>query len=499
MVGPSSSSSSLTPLPPLPLLLLLITCSADVREDCDLRAGRQDFMLDVEDAVIAGAALLETTRVPVAEDCERACCGNARCDLAQLEPPTAEGRRACGLFACVHRNRYVCRFVHQPGFDTYIRVGVFTKYLEGPQGAEAESSLVAVVGRDVIVQPGDSVLLNGTESFSVNSDIRDYRWEELSGENSLRMEKTSLVDQVRLSNLLPGQYIIQLTVTDGNRNQHSTNASVIVLSPEKTSLYCRAPVKVGPCRASFPRWRYNSSTGSCEHFVYGGCKGNNNNYVFEKECVSACRGVTASSERSVSPAKVCGSACASDHITCSDGCCLHRSLECDGVTHCINQSDEEHCSKLNQTFNRLLSISVDHRKAVCTEPPVTGPCRASFSRWFYNPLDQKCSLFTYGGCLGNNNNFHDEATCGDACSGITEKDVFSRGLFEHFKDDESDSGSIALAVILAVAILALLAVCLYCFLQNRKKRSHRPVATGPAPMALSEQDTLVYNSTTKPV
>lgn len=63
----------------------------------------------------------------------------------------------------------------------------------------------------------------------------------------------------------------------------------------------------------------------------------------------------------------------------------------------------------------------------------------------------------------------------------------------------SSSGNIALAVLLSVAILALLAILTYCFLKSRKERSHRPVATGPAHVALSEQDTLVYNSTTKPI
>lgn len=50
-----------------------------------------------------------------------------------------------------------------------------------------------------------------------------------------------------------------------------------------------------------------------------------------------------------------------------------------------------------------------------------------------------------------------------------------------------------------MAILALLAILTYCFLKSRKKRSHRPVATGPAHVTLSEEDTLVYNSTTKPI
>lgn len=63
----------------------------------------------------------------------------------------------------------------------------------------------------------------------------------------------------------------------------------------------------------------------------------------------------------------------------------------------------------------------------------------------------------------------------------------------------SSSGQVALAVILTVAILALLAVMTYCILKARRKRTHQPVATSPAMVALSEPDTSVYNSTTKPV
>ncbi|XP_027131968.1 kunitz-type protease inhibitor 1-like [Larimichthys crocea] len=142
----------------------------------------------------------------------------------------------------------------------------------------------------------------------------------------------------------------------------------------------------------------------------------------------------------------------------------------------------------------------DHPSARCSEPPHTGPCRASHTRWYYDPLDRKCFRFTYGGCDANGNNFNDQKTCSETCDGVTKSDVFFRGVFERFdKLEESDSGNIALAVLLSVAILALLVILTYCFLKARKERSHRPVATGPAHVALSEQDTLVYNSTTKPV
>ncbi|XP_039980487.1 kunitz-type protease inhibitor 1-like [Xiphias gladius] len=510
---PSCSSSSSPPWPPLLLLLLLpLLRPGGAAEDaaCVFRSGRKDFALNAEDSVKDGAALLATKLVSSPEDCERVCCGDLRCNLALLEPrgtgaaaaAAEEDKRTCVLFSCIHRNRFVCRFVNQAGYLSYIRESVFRKHLAGSEGPGVP---VASAGRDVIVQPGETVTLNGIESLAPgDAHITDYHWSLQSGDPGVKMEKTDLPDQVRLSNLQAGSYVFQLTVTDSNDQSDDAEVTVLVLSPELSSSYCLSPAKAGPCRAAFPRWRYDAATGGCEQFTFGGCKPNKNNYLAEDECLSTCRGVTATTERGTTlPAtEVCGSACHRDQLICVSGCCLDRSLECDGVKHCSDGSDEDHCNKLNHTLSRLLHIDVNQKKARCTEPPRTGPCRASHTRWYYDPLNGKCSRFTYGGCDGNENNFEEEVKCADTCDGVTERNVFFRGMFDHFEkevEENDDSGSIALAVILSVAILALLAILTYCFLKARRKRSHRPVSTGPAHVALAEQDTLVYNSTTKPV
>lgn len=41
---------------------------------------------------------------------------------------------------------------------------------------------------------------------------------------------------------------------------------------------CSLPKVVGPCKALFRRWYYNSETKLCEEFNYGGCQGNANNF-----------------------------------------------------------------------------------------------------------------------------------------------------------------------------------------------------------------------------
>ena len=51
---------------------------------------------------------------------------------------------------------------------------------------------------------------------------------------------------------------------------------------------CELPAKQGPCRGYFPRYFFNSQTGECEKFIYGGCRGNENNFQHLEECRLAC-------------------------------------------------------------------------------------------------------------------------------------------------------------------------------------------------------------------
>ena len=138
----SFSSSSSSPSLLFLLLLLLLRCGGGAAEDaaCSgaFRSGQENFVLDAEDAVKEGAVLLSTAHAPSAESCELACCKDPRCNLALLEPRgsgAAEESRVCVLFNCVHRNRFVCRFVNQVGYLSYIRKSVFLQPLAGPPEA----------------------------------------------------------------------------------------------------------------------------------------------------------------------------------------------------------------------------------------------------------------------------------------------------------------------------------------------------------------------------
>ena len=53
---------------------------------------------------------------------------------------------------------------------------------------------------------------------------------------------------------------------------------------------CSLPAEGGPCRAYFRRYFFNSTSGHCESFVYGGCQGNANNFEEFSECQTVCGG-----------------------------------------------------------------------------------------------------------------------------------------------------------------------------------------------------------------
>ncbi|CAL1298887.1 unnamed protein product [Larinioides sclopetarius] len=51
---------------------------------------------------------------------------------------------------------------------------------------------------------------------------------------------------------------------------------------------CFEPPKKGLCKDSLSRWYYDSNSGQCREFIYGGCEGNGNSYMTFHECMEYC-------------------------------------------------------------------------------------------------------------------------------------------------------------------------------------------------------------------
>uniref|UniRef100_A0A673HYE6 Alpha-1-microglobulin/bikunin precursor n=1 Tax=Sinocyclocheilus rhinocerous TaxID=307959 RepID=A0A673HYE6_9TELE len=54
------------------------------------------------------------------------------------------------------------------------------------------------------------------------------------------------------------------------------------------SAACRLPMDAGPCKVFSDLWTFDSATGKCVSFKYGGCKGNGNTFYSQKECEEYC-------------------------------------------------------------------------------------------------------------------------------------------------------------------------------------------------------------------
>lgn len=51
---------------------------------------------------------------------------------------------------------------------------------------------------------------------------------------------------------------------------------------------CIVKPDAGPCRAAFNMFYYDRDAGTCQSFIYGGCRGNNNRYSTMAECMDNC-------------------------------------------------------------------------------------------------------------------------------------------------------------------------------------------------------------------
>lgn len=71
---------------------------------------------------------------------------------------------------------------------------------------------------------------------------------------------------------------------------------------------CQLPIEPGPCDGAFEAYGYDTETGRCEKFIYGGCEGNDNRFDTITECLGLCEPAGLACEKN--------SDCAIDHDCC---------------------------------------------------------------------------------------------------------------------------------------------------------------------------------------
>ncbi|XP_023206514.1 amyloid-like protein 2 isoform X1 [Xiphophorus maculatus] len=82
------------------------------------------------------------------------------------------------------------------------------------------------------------------------------------------------------------------------------------------------------------------------------------------------------------------------------------------------EAEEEKEEESSKPPKKIKQNQIPLREAlnyICSLPSETGPCRAYFPRWYFDVERHDCLPFVYGGCRGNENNFHSWFHCINMC------------------------------------------------------------------------------------
>ncbi|KAM3911296.1 kunitz-type protease inhibitor 2 [Leptodactylus fuscus] len=281
---------------------------------------------------------------------------------------------------------------------------------------------------------------------------------------------------------LNGLNVCEVTEEAGARTYRRINAG---LAPTQED-FCVPEKQTGDCRAYFVRWWYDVTTGTCKNFTYGGCAVNLNNYIGEEECMQRCQGVKAvkskdldaPSKRTVSSGST-SDLCSGPGVTGNCRAAFRRwyfdeeSLTCrmfiyggcggSKNNHLTEQDCVSQCATTKPEPEKVHAPKKGNFQEYCAAPAFTGPCRAAFTRWFYDPSSSTCKKFIYGGCKSNSNNYMNENECMVMCSGRTEDSDFDHSVLHR------PVAAVVLPILLSLLAAALIGIMILFFVKVTRK------------------------------
>ncbi|CAK9814021.1 Ppn [Anthophora quadrimaculata] len=203
-----------------------------------------------------------------------------------------------------------------------------------------------------------------------------------------------------------GQFIWGGCLGNANKFKTREECEELCVTPDDLDP-CEQPKEQGPCQGNFTKWYYNAESQACEQFQYGGCKGNDNNFVTEVACHQQCLQPGKTRDSCLLPRAEgnCGEKQSRWYFDPSENRCMpFYYTGCGG-----NKNNFE--SRAACETDCPTKIEQD----TCLLPALLGECHNYTQRWYYDSYEQQCRLFYYGGCGGNENNFVNEQDCLNRC------------------------------------------------------------------------------------
>ena len=170
-------------------------------------------------------------------------------------------------------------------------------------------------------------------------------------------------------------------------------ALTTICCPRADGEVCEQPLNEGVGGEGIPRWHFDVGSNKCQQFMYGGTKGNENNFISQQTCVEICP----------------------EHRNfCPHGQPLLDKLLNKPITCGINQE----CPTgyiCHMSAEYTVSICCEDPSNFCLQPREVGPCHNFETRYGYHPLTDSCVPYQYGGCDGTLNNFKTLERCTEIC------------------------------------------------------------------------------------
>lgn len=164
----------------------------------------------------------------------------------------------------------------------------------------------------------------------------------------------------------------------------------------------------GPCDDVTDRWYFDDRAERCEQFKFGGCRGNKNNFMTERDCQNTCRRSEPQSEDICEAGRDHGDGDQSELKYFYNT----ETTTCEGFTYTGSGGNgnrfetQEQCERQCGEYRGI---------DVCSQAKESGPCDQWQTRYYYDSSTRRCTPFSYSGCEGTGNRFVSSEECESIC------------------------------------------------------------------------------------